>query len=271
MLLMLVAYLGAAAYNRKWNIDFSRVNQKKNTFTPIRDILHFIIHAADRNIGRSCYFQKFTRLCAYSSIALYCAFNCALRITWKIHIHYYYIFIWLQTNWSEEKKTIDVFDRQLPKRINLQWAQWSFHSKVKRIYSHSPESKFCNLHAINMYWYDLNCEMECSWEPIKIYVLHILQQSIQYSALLDTTKSDIRLRCAWAAPVESSIFNILFSKNHFLWIFPEASINESCYFNEQCEAYNFQTECRDGRCICRYEMTAVQTREGNYECKGMLK
>lgn len=67
---------------------------------------------------------------------------------------------------------------------------------------------FCSLHAINMYWYDLNCEMKCSWEPIKIYVPHILQPSIQFSALLDTTKCD-KIKMSG----ESRKFNSYFSKN----------------------------------------------------------
>ncbi|GAB0093531.1 hypothetical protein DMENIID0001_086820 [Sergentomyia squamirostris] len=48
----------------------------------------------------------------------------------------------------------------------------------------------------------------------------------------------------------------------------QAAINESCFFNEQCEALNFQTECRDGRCICRFEMSPVVNKDGTIECKG---
>lgn len=53
--------------------------------------------------------------------------------------------------------------------------------------------------------------------------------------------------------------------------FTEASVNESCFFNEQCEAFNFQTECRDGRCICRFEMSPIVNKDGTIECKGMNK
>ncbi|EDV90747.1 GH14008 [Drosophila grimshawi] len=47
-----------------------------------------------------------------------------------------------------------------------------------------------------------------------------------------------------------------------------AAINESCFFNEQCEAIYFQTECRDGRCICRFEMSPIWGKDGSVECKG---
>ncbi|XP_002000747.3 uncharacterized protein LOC6574716 isoform X2 [Drosophila mojavensis] len=47
-----------------------------------------------------------------------------------------------------------------------------------------------------------------------------------------------------------------------------AAINESCFFNEQCEAIYFQTECRDGRCICRFEMLPIWGKDGSVECKG---
>ncbi|KAH8419225.1 hypothetical protein KR222_010805 [Zaprionus bogoriensis] len=47
-----------------------------------------------------------------------------------------------------------------------------------------------------------------------------------------------------------------------------AAINESCFFNEQCEAVLFQTECRDGRCICRFEMSPIWGKDGSVECKG---
>lgn len=44
-------------------------------------------------------------------------------------------------------------------------------------------------------------------------------------------------------------------------------INESCFFNEQCEQKVIQTECRDNRCSCRFEMTAV-LKHDKYECIG---
>lgn len=56
--------------------------------------------------------------------------------------------------------------------------------------------------------------------------------------------------------------------NHIDKCGKEASINESCFFNEQCEAFHFQTECRDNRCICRFEMSPVVNKDGNIECKG---
>lgn len=98
----------------------------------------------------------------------------------------------------------------------------------------------------------------------------------QYSIFRTVRHNEMRheRRLRWAARVDAPNFAHSKKKKKYMFSFensPEASINESCYFNEQCEAYNFQTECRDGRCTCRYEMTAVQTRDGNYECKGMLK
>nr|CAD7424644.1 unnamed protein product [Timema monikensis] len=46
----------------------------------------------------------------------------------------------------------------------------------------------------------------------------------------------------------------------------EGAINESCFFNEQCEHVNYQTECRDGRCMCRYELTPVTKQDGTVDC-----
>ncbi|XP_069686759.1 uncharacterized protein jus isoform X2 [Periplaneta americana] len=45
-----------------------------------------------------------------------------------------------------------------------------------------------------------------------------------------------------------------------------ATVNESCFFNEQCEMNNYQTECRDGHCMCRFEMTPVTKKDGTIEC-----
>ncbi|XP_037910440.1 uncharacterized protein LOC119651124 isoform X2 [Hermetia illucens] len=56
--------------------------------------------------------------------------------------------------------------------------------------------------------------------------------------------------------------------NHLDKCGKEAAINESCFFNEQCEAFHFQTECRDNRCVCRFEMSPVVNKDGNVECKG---
>lgn len=42
-------------------------------------------------------------------------------------------------------------------------------------------------------------------------------------------------------------------------------VNESCFFNEQCEAFLYTTECREGTCSCRFEMIPVQ-KDGKVEC-----
>ncbi|XP_048513192.1 uncharacterized protein LOC105688600 isoform X2 [Athalia rosae] len=46
----------------------------------------------------------------------------------------------------------------------------------------------------------------------------------------------------------------------------KANVNESCFFLEQCEAMVKQTECRDGRCICIFEMVPVTRSDGVIEC-----
>ncbi|XP_037947216.1 uncharacterized protein LOC119679109 isoform X2 [Teleopsis dalmanni] len=56
--------------------------------------------------------------------------------------------------------------------------------------------------------------------------------------------------------------------NHIDKCGKEAAVNESCFFNEQCEVKYFQTECRDGKCICRFEMTPIWGKDGSVECKG---
>ncbi|XP_076239156.1 EB domain-containing julius seizure protein isoform X2 [Calliopsis andreniformis] len=45
-----------------------------------------------------------------------------------------------------------------------------------------------------------------------------------------------------------------------------ANVNESCFFNEQCEARVSQTECRDGRCICIFEKIPVTQPDGMTVC-----
>ncbi|XP_017143940.1 uncharacterized protein LOC108156780 isoform X1 [Drosophila miranda] len=56
--------------------------------------------------------------------------------------------------------------------------------------------------------------------------------------------------------------------NHYDKCGKEAAVNESCFFNEQCEQKYFQTECRDGRCACRFEMSPVWGKDGTVECAG---
>ncbi|XP_017477953.1 PREDICTED: uncharacterized protein LOC108367767 [Rhagoletis zephyria] len=56
--------------------------------------------------------------------------------------------------------------------------------------------------------------------------------------------------------------------NHIDKCGKEAAVNESCFFNEQCEVRHYQTECRDGRCACRYEMQPFWGKDGTVECKG---
>uniref|UniRef100_A0A1Q3FV81 Uncharacterized protein n=2 Tax=Culex tarsalis TaxID=7177 RepID=A0A1Q3FV81_CULTA len=49
-----------------------------------------------------------------------------------------------------------------------------------------------------------------------------------------------------------------------------AQVNESCFFTEQCEQMTEQTECRDGRCICRFEMNPIFKPDGTVECRGTV-
>nr|XP_023018653.1 uncharacterized protein LOC111507554 isoform X1 [Leptinotarsa decemlineata] len=45
-----------------------------------------------------------------------------------------------------------------------------------------------------------------------------------------------------------------------------ARVNESCTFNAQCEAVNFQTECKEGICICRFEKQPIFRPDGIIDC-----
>ncbi|ENN78980.1 uncharacterized protein LOC109535435 isoform X2 [Dendroctonus ponderosae] len=45
-----------------------------------------------------------------------------------------------------------------------------------------------------------------------------------------------------------------------------ASVNQSCFFNEQCERGTPMTECKDGVCTCRFERQAVMRAGGLMEC-----
>lgn len=47
-----------------------------------------------------------------------------------------------------------------------------------------------------------------------------------------------------------------------------AAINESCFFNEQCEATMVKTECKDNRCVCRFELTPNFKSDGTVDCIG---
>lgn len=109
-------------------------------------------------------------------------------------------------------------DWQMPERINLQCAQSTIHFELRR-----KERIYSLSHAINMYRSNLNCEITCSGEPIKIYVHAILQQSIQYSALLDATEylCKIRWKRRWAprdrGSAESAILLLLKATHTFLF------------------------------------------------------
>lgn len=45
-----------------------------------------------------------------------------------------------------------------------------------------------------------------------------------------------------------------------------AKINESCFFNEQCEKIYYLTECRGGVCSCRFQREAVPQPDGTIKC-----
>ncbi|XP_068081892.1 uncharacterized protein jus [Anabrus simplex] len=48
-----------------------------------------------------------------------------------------------------------------------------------------------------------------------------------------------------------------------------AKVNESCTFNEQCEAEAEMTECRENRCQCLFQMVAIIDRDGNTKCSSV--
>lgn len=58
--------------------------------------------------------------------------------------------------------------------------------------------------------------------------------------------------------------------NHIDKCGKKAQVNESCFFTEQCEQMTEQTECRDGRCICRFEMNPIFKPDGTVECRAVL-
>lgn len=45
-----------------------------------------------------------------------------------------------------------------------------------------------------------------------------------------------------------------------------AKVNESCFFNEQCEKEFYMMECRDGICACRFQRLAVIKADGSMDC-----
>lgn len=57
----------------------------------------------------------------------------------------------------------------------------------------------------------------------------------------------------------------LTATNHIDKCGEEVSINGSCFFTEQCENKVPQTECKDGRCVCRFEMTPTY-KDNKVEC-----
>jgi len=45
-----------------------------------------------------------------------------------------------------------------------------------------------------------------------------------------------------------------------------AKINETCFFNEQCEKAFYMMECKDGVCVCKFQRQAVMRKNGSIEC-----
>ncbi|XP_035782497.1 uncharacterized protein LOC118461363 isoform X2 [Anopheles albimanus] len=58
--------------------------------------------------------------------------------------------------------------------------------------------------------------------------------------------------------------------NHIDKCGKKRQVNETCFFSEQCEAVTEQTECRDGRCICLFEMNAIFKPDGSVECRAPI-
>lgn len=54
--------------------------------------------------------------------------------------------------------------------------------------------------------------------------------------------------------------------NHFDKCGLEVDINGTCFFHEQCEMRVQQTECRDNRCSCRFEMKPALNKKNQVEC-----
>uniref|UniRef100_A0AAG5CP28 EB domain-containing protein n=1 Tax=Anopheles atroparvus TaxID=41427 RepID=A0AAG5CP28_ANOAO len=58
--------------------------------------------------------------------------------------------------------------------------------------------------------------------------------------------------------------------NHIDKCGKKRQVNETCFFSEQCEAMTEQTECRDGRCICLFEMNPFFKPDGSVECRAPI-
>uniref|UniRef100_A0A182VPP0 EB domain-containing protein n=1 Tax=Anopheles minimus TaxID=112268 RepID=A0A182VPP0_9DIPT len=59
-------------------------------------------------------------------------------------------------------------------------------------------------------------------------------------------------------------------RQKIFYIFVKRQVNETCFFSEQCEAMTEQTECRDGRCVCLFEMNPFFKPDGSVECRAPI-
>ncbi|XP_062563949.1 multiple epidermal growth factor-like domains protein 10 isoform X2 [Armigeres subalbatus] len=121
------------------------------------------------------------------------------------------------------------------------------------------------------------CRCQFEWEPI-----HMTNGTLECidpagrGTLMFGDKCESTTDCGFAGSVCDSgtrtcqCTSDLPATNHLDKCGKKAQVNESCFFTEQCEQMTEQTECRDGRCICRFEMNPIFKPDGTVECRATM-
>lgn len=119
--------------------------------------------------------------------------------------------------------------------------------------------------------------------PGSLLLLLILLSHVHLSYSLDNDKKKFGDRCSSTqecgfegAVCDDIVFKCLCKPevpvtNHLDKCGIAAKVNESCFFNEQCETVYYLSECRDGVCGCRFQRTPIVKSDGSVECIAIIQ
>ncbi|CAG9807732.1 unnamed protein product [Chironomus riparius] len=160
------------------------------------------------------------------------------------------------------------------------WNNQNYFNKDLKIYAfgygkdetgkHSKVRKYSRMmHTSNEVCKEVYADRSSAFESSKLFCAQDLSSrgKLKFGDPCETTQ-----QCSFVGSVclnrECVCEPFLEATNHFDKCGKPVSVNESCFFNEQCETSIPQTECRDGRCICRFDKMPILKKDGSIECMG---
>lgn len=97
--------------------------------------------------------------------------------------------------------------------------------------------------------------------------VHSIMQSVILPKI-DASAMKIIQSATTSINAENVAISNFISNYNLIRFIAAVAINETCTFNEECETFVDETECRNNICTCLFEKQPITHSDGRLECVG---